>query len=124
MRATWRSGPRRHVEERLAIAHELIDAARAAGDREAELQGMNWRVVDLLELGDMHAARRAIDAHGRLADDLRLLAYAWYRPMWLAMLALLGGRLEEAWRLSAEGARIGRAANDENAQVLFEVQSM
>ena len=84
---------------------------------------MNWRVVDLLELGDMGAARRAIDAHGRLADDLRLLAYAWYRPMWLAMLALLAGRLDEAWRLSAEGARIGRAANDENARVLFEVQS-
>ena len=112
-----------HVEERLAIADELIDAGRAAGDREAELQGMNWRVVDLLELGEMAAARRAIDAHGRLADDLRLLAYAWYRPMWLAMLALLAGRPKEASRLSAEGARIGRAANDENARVLFEVQS-
>ena len=112
-----------HVEERLAIADELIDAGRAAGDREAELQGMNWRVVDLLELGEMTAARRAIDAHGRLADDLRLLAYAWYRPMWLAMLALLAGRPKEASRLSAEGARIGRATNDENARVLFEVQS-
>ena len=43
--------------------------------------------------------------------------------MWLAMLAMLAGRLDEAWRLSAEGARIGRAANDENARVLFEVQS-
>jgi DNA-binding SARP family transcriptional activator/tetratricopeptide (TPR) repeat protein len=113
----------RHVEERLAIADELIDAARAAGDREAELQGLNWRVVDLLERGDLASAREAIDAHGRLADELRLLAYTWYRPMWLAMLALLAGRPEEAARLSAEGARIGRAANDENAKVLFAVQA-
>jgi DNA-binding SARP family transcriptional activator/tetratricopeptide (TPR) repeat protein len=113
----------RHVEERLAIADELVDAARAAGDREAELQGLNWRVVDLLELADLPSAREAIDAHGRLADDLRLLAYAWYRPMWHAMLAFLAGRIEEASRLSDEGARIGRAANDENAQVLFDVQA-
>ena len=90
-----------HVVERLAIANELIEAARAAGDREAELQGINWRVVDLLELGDIPAAEQAIEAHGRLADDLRLLTYAWYRPMWQAMLALLGGRPGEASRLAS-----------------------
>ena len=111
-----------HVVERLAIANELIEAARAARDREAELQGINWRVVDLLELGDLPAAEQAIEAHGRLADDLRLLTYAWYRPMWQAMLALLGGRPDEASRLAAEGARIGLAAEDDNARVLFGVQ--
>ena len=31
----------------------MIAAARAAGDRHAELQAHNWRVADLFELGEM-----------------------------------------------------------------------
>jgi hypothetical protein len=111
-----------HTEERLRIADELIAAARERGDREAELQGVNWRVTDLVELGDHASARAAIDEHERLATELRLLGYAWYVPMWRAMLALLAGRLDEARRLSEEGERIGRAAQDANAELLFGVQ--
>jgi tetratricopeptide (TPR) repeat protein len=111
-----------HTEERLAIADELVAAARGAGDREAELQGVNWRVADLLELGEMDAVRAAIDEHERLADALRLPAYDWYVPMWRAALALLGHRLDEARRFREEGARIGREAHDDNAELLFEVQ--
>jgi DNA-binding SARP family transcriptional activator len=111
-----------HTEERLAIADELVAAAQAAGDREAELQGVNWRVADLFELGELDGVRAAIADHARLAADLRLPAYNWYVPMWRATLALLANRLEEAQRLSEEGARIGRSAHDDNAELLFEVQ--
>jgi DNA-binding SARP family transcriptional activator len=111
-----------HTEERLRIADELIAAARKAGDREAELQGVNWRVTDLVELGDHSAARAAIAEHERLAGELRLLGYSWYVPMWRGMLALLAGRLEEAQRLSDEAERIGRAAQDANAALLLGVQ--
>ena len=113
-----------HTEERLAIADELIAAGRGVGAREAELQGVNWRVADLVELGDLDAARRSIDEHERLATDLRLLGYAWYVPMWRAMLALMAGRLDEAERHSQEGERIGRAARDRNAELLFTVQRL
>ena len=64
-----------HTEERLAIADELVAAARAAGDREAELQGINWRVADLFELGDRDAAAggdRRPRAPGRRAAPARL----------------------------------------------------
>ncbi len=81
-----------HTEERLAIAGELVSAARAAGDREAELQGLNWRVVDLYELGELEALRATAAEHERLADALRLPAYAFFAPMWRASLALLAGR--------------------------------
>ena len=111
-----------HTEERLQIADQLIAAAREVGDREAELQGINWRVTDLVELGDHSSARAAIAEHERLAEELRLLGYAWYVPMWRAMLALLAGRVEEAQLLSDEGERIGRAARDTNAELLFGVQ--
>jgi len=111
-----------HTEERLAIADELVATARAAGDREAELQGVNWRVVDRFELGDRDALLEAIADHERLAGDLRLPSFAWYVPMWRATLALLAGRPDEALRLSDQGARIGRLANDDNAELLFGVQ--
>jgi DNA-binding SARP family transcriptional activator len=113
-----------HVEERLGIADELVAAASSLGEREAELQGVNWRVVDLIELGEVESARMAIAEHERLAGDLRLPAYAWYVPLWRAMLALLAGRLDEAARLSEEGERIGLAAHDENAALLFEIQRL
>jgi hypothetical protein len=111
-----------HTEERLAIADELVAAARAAGDREAELQGVNWRVADLFELGDREPLLAAIAEHERLADALRLPSFAWYVPLWRATLAFLAGRLDEAIRLSDEGARIGRLAHDDNADLLFGVQ--
>ena len=111
-----------HTEERLAIADELIATAAAAGDREAELQGVNWRVADLFELGELALARASIDDHQRLAADLRLPNYDWYVPMWRASLALVAHRLDEAERLSDQGARIGRHAHDANAELLFEVQ--
>jgi DNA-binding SARP family transcriptional activator len=111
-----------HTEERLAIADDLVAAARGSGDREAELQGVNWRVADLFELGELDGVRAAIADYARLAADLRLPAYDWYVPMWRATLALLANRLEEAQRLSEEGARIGRSAHDDNAELLFEVQ--
>ena len=113
-----------HAEERLRIADELVAAARAQGDREAELQGVNWRVADLVELGDVAQARAAIDEHERLAGELRLLGFAWYVPMWRAMLALMAGRLDEAQRFAEEGERIGQAAGDRNAALLFQVQRL
>jgi DNA-binding SARP family transcriptional activator len=113
-----------HTEERLAIADELIAAARRLGAREAELQGVNWRVADLVELGDLDAARQSIAEHERLATDLRLLGYAWYVPMWRAMLALMAGRLDEAERHSQEGERIGLAARDRNAALLIGIQRL
>jgi hypothetical protein len=111
-----------HTEERLAIADELVATARAAEDREAELQGINWRVADLFELGELDAMRAAIAEHERLAAELRLPAYYWYVPMWRAALALLEHRLDAARRLSEEGARLGRETHDANAELLFEVQ--
>jgi tetratricopeptide (TPR) repeat protein len=113
-----------HTEARLAIADELVAAARASGTGEAELQGVNWRVADLFELGDINGVRASIADHERLAGDLRLPAYAWYVPLWRATLALLAERVEEARRLSEEGARIGRAARDDNAALLFETQRL
>jgi hypothetical protein len=115
--ALWRPD---RLEERLSVADEMIAAAREAGDRHAELQGHNWRVADLFELGDMHGWREETARHARLADELRLAAFQWYTPLWAAVEAMLAGRDGEADRLSAEAEEAGLRAGDRNG-TLFAV---
>jgi AAA ATPase domain/Bacterial transcriptional activator domain len=112
--ALWRPD---RVEERLAVADEMTAAARAAGDRHAELQSHNWRVCDLFELGDMAAWREEVARHARLAEELRLPAFQWYTPLWAAVDALLAGRYADAERLAVEAEDAGRRAGDRNAEL-------
>jgi DNA-binding SARP family transcriptional activator len=112
--ALWRPD---RVEERLATAADMIAAARAAGERHTELQARNWRAADLFELGDMGAWREEVRRHARLADELRLPVFQWYRPLWAAVDAMLAGRFEEAEALVAEAEAAGISAGDRNAEL-------
>ena len=111
--ALWRPD---RLDERLAVAAEMIDVARD-GDRVAELQARNWRVLDLFELGDMDEWRAEVRRHGRLADELRLPTFQWYTPLWQAVDAMLAGRFAEAERLRLEAAATGTRAGDLNAEL-------
>jgi DNA-binding SARP family transcriptional activator len=111
-----------YLDERLATATEMIALAERIGDPERTLQGHNWRVLDLAELGEIDEMRREIERHEQLADALRLPAYQWWGPMWRSTLALLEGRLDEAERLVEEFAAIGRRAHDPNAALYEEIQ--
>ena len=95
----------RHAGERLAVAGDMLAAAEAAGDREAVLQARNWRVVDLLELGQVRETAAEIDAYEALADAVALPHFRWYVPLWRATLALLAGRWDGGRRARAAGAR-------------------
>jgi DNA-binding SARP family transcriptional activator len=112
--ALWRPD---RAEERLAVAGDMIVAARAAGDRHAELQGYNWRVADLFELGDMPAWRQETARHARLAEELRLPVFQWYTPLWSAVEAMLAGRYDDVDRLSAQAEQAGRRAGDRNSEL-------
>jgi DNA-binding SARP family transcriptional activator len=111
-----------HADERLTVAGEMIAAAEAAGDREAVLQGRNWRVVDLLELGRIAEAASEIDAYEALADSIALPHFRWYVPLWRATLALLAGRWVEAGELSEQALAVGRQADDPNAPLFVGIQ--
>jgi tetratricopeptide (TPR) repeat protein len=112
--ALWRPD---RAEERLAVAADMIAAAREADDRHAELQAHNWRVTDLFELGDMPAWREGVARHGRLAEELRLPAFQWYTPLWAAVEATLAGRYDEAERLRSTAEEMGTRAGDRNAEL-------
>ncbi len=100
----------------------MVAAAAAAGDREAVLQGRNWRVVDLLELGRMREAAAEIDAYEALADAVALPHFRWYVPLWRATLALLAGRWDEAGGLGERALALARQADDPNGPLFVEIQ--
>jgi tetratricopeptide (TPR) repeat protein len=117
--ALW-SPARAH--ERLATASAMIEAAHAAGDREASLQGHNWRVVDLMELGRVADASAEIDRYDALAHRVGLPHYRWYAPLWRACLAMLAGRWSEIAELGERALALGRQADDPNAPFLVRLQ--
>jgi DNA-binding SARP family transcriptional activator len=107
-----------YLEERQRTADEMVALAARLEDAERELQGRNWRVLDLFERGDLRAARAEIAAHEQLAARLRLPAYEWWGPLWRSSLALLEGRYEDARALIAELRRV----EDANAALYAEIQ--
>ncbi len=111
-----------HAGERLAVAGDMVAAAGAAGDREALLQGRNWRVVDLLELGHVREAAAEVDAYEALADAVALPHFRWYVPLWRGTLALLAGRWVEARELAERALALGRQADDPNAPLFVGIQ--
>jgi len=113
--ALWRPD---RIDERLATAAGMIDAAREAREPHSELQARNWRVMDLFERGDMPACREEIARHARLADELRLPSFQWYTPLWAATEATLAGRFADAERLNAVALEDGERAGDRNAGIL------
>ncbi len=104
-----------YLDERLETADRMIAEATTA---EAELQGRNWRVLDLMEQGDLDEARDEIERHERLAARLRLPAYEWWGPMWRSSLAIAEGRIDDARELIATF----EAAEDPNARLYAEIQ--
>ncbi len=109
-------------QQRLRMASEMLALAQQGGDRELALQARNWRIVDLLELGDGPAVRAELDQYAELAAQVRLPALAWYVPLWRATLALLEGRLADGIELSRRALQLGRQAGDANAEVFYAEQ--
>jgi hypothetical protein len=118
--ASWGPG---NVEDRLALATELLQVGEAAGVPEIVLEGHNWRVVDLLEVGDVHGARAAAEAYARVADQLRVPRYRWHATLLRAMFALFEGRFADGEQLAQDALMQGQRAGVQNAVQFFGVQT-
>jgi DNA-binding SARP family transcriptional activator len=116
--ALWRPD---RLAKRLETADAMIAAARAAADGPLELQGHNWRAVDLFELGDVDGWRDETATHAELAERLRMPSYIWYGPLWRAVDATLQGRFAEAEMLREEARELGTRAGDDNAELFADL---
>ncbi len=97
--------------ERVLIATEIIEAARAAGDPERQAQGFLLTANAHLENGSA-AFRAAFGEFAYLTESLRQPRHDYLLRTRQAALALLDGALETGERLIAEAAVLGEEVGD------------
>jgi len=103
--AVWRP---ENLEERLAIATEVVRLAEEIGDKEFALIAHCQRHTCLIERGDLAAAAPDFEAHARLGEELQQHGQRGHTAQLRAMRALLAGRFEEAERLAQQGLATGQ----------------
>src|SRR5262249_57932489 len=99
----WRPGG---VAERLALCDETIGLATESGELWLALQSRLWRLVDLLEVGDIAALDGDLESFARNADQARIPLYRWFAGVVRAARALLDGRLGESLQLADEAVTV------------------
>ncbi len=112
------------LDERLEVATEILELAQSVGDRDLTLLGHRWRIVSLVELGDLAAVAKQIDEYSALAEELKQPYQLWFAEVFGAMRASLEGRLEEAETLMQRALEIGSRTQGENAVQFFATQLM
>ncbi|MHB8574520.1 MAG: helix-turn-helix transcriptional regulator [Dehalococcoidia bacterium] len=111
-----------HLDERSGYADEIVELAEAAGEAELTLQGLRWRIVDHLELGDIAAVDAAIERYQQLAGELRHPYYQWYASLFRATRAFAMGQYAEGEHLAREALAFGYRAGDSDAEMFFTMQ--
>jgi DNA-binding SARP family transcriptional activator/tetratricopeptide (TPR) repeat protein len=107
-------GPQ-NVQERLQAANDLLGLAQTSGDERLAMQGHRWRMIDLLELGEIDAVDVEIDAYARIATRRKRVTDALYVHIYRAMRCLLAGDFDRADEESREALRLGERVQDPNA---------
>ncbi|GEL25285.1 hypothetical protein PSU4_42390 [Pseudonocardia sulfidoxydans NBRC 16205] len=111
------AGPE-HVGARRAAATEIVDTARDAGDRAAELLGRRLRLVASAEAGDWPAVDTEIDVYARVADSVRRPDLAWPVPLWRGTRAAMRGDVAAEAAHAAELRRLVALSSSPNAGLL------
>jgi len=104
-----------NLEERIAVAEEMLHLGRELDDRDIQLESYAWLITNALETGPIDLVDRYIEAHARVADELRQPYHFWYTQVARAMRAFMRGRYAETQRLAAEAWLHGESAHPENA---------
>jgi hypothetical protein len=107
---------------RLPLAERTVTLAERSGARDVLALGLQDRFVDLLELGEGLRLENTFHAYERLADELRHPFFRWMCSLFRGMLALVGGRLDEAEQLAHESLALGRSFGSPNAFGAFSAQ--
>jgi DNA-binding CsgD family transcriptional regulator len=120
--ASWGLWRPDNVEERLALAREMIPLAEEVGDRETALRGRSLVLSSLLELRDIHGFEIEIEAVDRLAHESRQPIWIWSTLTLRAAQALFKGRFEEGERLAQQALAAGQEGRAPNAFSIFCLQ--
>ena len=103
-----------NVQERLEAANDLLGLAESSGDERLALAGHRWRMIDLLELGDIDSADIEMDAFARIAERRRRVSDTLYVHIYRAMRLLLAGEFDAAEAEGYAAVTLGNRVQDPN----------
>ena len=113
-----------NLEERLALAGEILRLAEQTSDRANLLaEGHLFRFWDLLELGDVAGSERELDLAARAMEETRQPYFRWMSTMLQVLLAFAQGRLAEVEPLAQQALQVGQEAQNQNAALAFGLHS-
>lgn len=110
------------LEQRIALAREIVTIGSSSQLPESELQGLGWLAVDLLEAGDRRAADDAFARHRAVAERLGQRLALRDVELWAAMRAILDGRFDDAPDHIERSRDLGEAARDPGTDSIHLVQ--
>ncbi|HWC85220.1 MAG TPA: AAA family ATPase [Solirubrobacteraceae bacterium] len=113
-----------HADERLGLAREAVEIARAGGEQELEALANHWRLYDLFESGDVAAAAAAVHRQQELADAVAQPLYRHSALVWQRALDVLAGDFERAAQLAAAALNLAQGAQGEAAKTHFAAQEL
>lgn len=112
------------TERRLAATDEMERAARAARDPVHVLLARRFRIVALLEQGNVARARKEAVAFAKDAQQLRHPTISWYVPLFRGVFAMIDDRPEETLAAAREVLEAGRRTGSTNATALGMTQQL
>jgi tetratricopeptide (TPR) repeat protein len=118
--ASWDSPD---VDWRLSIANEGVDLARRAGEPDLELVSRLWRILDLLEKGEVQGWETELDEMEHLAAAMRQPRHIAFGATLRAMRALWLGRFGEAERHWKAGLAAAERVQDRAQTINVAVQN-
>jgi len=101
-------GRTRRVDERRAIAHEVVRLAGAGNDLELRLVGQGLLLIELAQRGEVDAATEAVEALHELAERLRHPVSRWHASLGRTLERMIRGRLVEAERIATDAYQNAR----------------
>jgi DNA-binding SARP family transcriptional activator len=110
------------LQQRCEVARRSLALAVQAGDRERELQGREWWLFDLLELGEINRVEEQLDAYSALASEFRHPSYDGYATAMRAMLSLLRGDHDLAAEQSQRARDLLTSVGDPDAARVHALQ--
>ena len=104
-------------EVRAPLDAECAALAAELGDLAVEQRARARHAIDLVELGRLGEADRAIGEVDAIGERLALPVYRWRPALLRSMRALMAGRFEESARRIAEAEALAREVDDHDARV-------
>jgi len=108
-----------HLRDRLDLTSNWLKLAENFHRDEKVALALNWRIYDLLELGDGDRARCESRRLAELADRLRQPQYQNHAASWEYNWLAIAGRFAEAEHKAAESYRYAQRAQTTYAKTLF-----